>query len=46
MKSCPFEWWKKQEYMFHIVDFLTCQVLGIIKSQIEIKKFFLKYSLF
>ncbi len=38
--KCPLQWWGKHEAMFLIVGFLACQVLGIIRSQIEIERIY------
>jgi hypothetical protein len=38
--KCPFQRWGKHEAMFSIVDFLACQILGIVGSQIEIERIF------
>ncbi len=38
--KCPFLWWGKHETMFPIVGFLACQILGIVRSQIENKNIF------
>ncbi len=35
--KCPLQWWGKHETMFPIVGFLACQILGIVRSQIETK---------
>jgi hypothetical protein len=35
-----FQWWHKQKTLFPIIGFLTHQILGIIESQIEMKRFF------
>jgi hypothetical protein len=37
--KCHFQWWGKHEAMFPIVGFLVHQILGIIGSQIETKKY-------
>jgi hypothetical protein len=38
---CPFQWWKKHEFMFLVVSFLVHHVLNIIVgSQIKIEKIF------
>jgi hypothetical protein len=34
----PFQWWRKYETMFHIVNFLAHKFLGIVKSKIEKEK--------
>jgi hypothetical protein len=36
----PLQWWAKHEAMFPIIVFLACQILGIVKSQIEIERIF------
>jgi hypothetical protein len=36
--KCPLQWWGKHEAMFPIVGFLACQVLGIVRSQIETER--------
>ncbi len=38
--KCPLEWWAKHESLFPIVAFLVHHILGIVCSQIEIKRFF------
>jgi hypothetical protein len=41
-KSCedPLKWWKAHEVQFLVIGYLACQILGIVKSQIEVKQFF------
>jgi hypothetical protein len=34
----PFQWWRKYETMFHIVNFLAHKFLGIVELQIEKEK--------
>jgi hypothetical protein len=36
--KCPLEWWATHESLFSIVSFLVHHILGIVCSQIEIKK--------
>ncbi len=36
--KCSLQWWGKQENMFLTIGFVTCQILGIVGSQIEAKK--------
>ncbi len=38
--NVPFQWWEKHKAMFPIVDFLVCQIFGIVGSQIEIERIF------
>jgi hypothetical protein len=38
--KCLFQWWEKCEYIFCMVGFLACQILGIVGSQIEIERIF------
>jgi hypothetical protein len=38
--KCPFQWWGKHEAMFRTIGFLACQILGIVRSQIERKIIF------
>jgi hypothetical protein len=38
--KCLLEWWGKYDSFFPIVAFLAHQILGIVKSQIEIEKIF------
>jgi hypothetical protein len=38
----PLQWWGKYEAMFPIVDFLACQIVVIIDSQIEVIERFKK----
>jgi hypothetical protein len=38
--KCPFQWWEKHETMFPTIQFLICQILGIVGSQIETKRIF------
>jgi hypothetical protein len=38
--KCPLQWCGKHEAMFPTVDFLACQILGIVGTQIETKIFF------
>ncbi len=33
--KCFLQWWGKYEAMFPRIDFLACQILNIIRSQIE-----------
>jgi hypothetical protein len=39
--KCPPQWWGKHEVMFLIVCFLACEILGIVRSQVETDFFFL-----
>jgi hypothetical protein len=39
--KCPLQWWQIHEAMFPTVGFLTQQILGIVESQIEIKRILL-----
>jgi hypothetical protein len=34
----PLEWWVKHKFLFQIVAFLACQILGIVGFQIEIER--------
>jgi hypothetical protein len=44
---CPFQWWKKHEFVFLVVSFFAHQVLSIIVgSQIEIERIFYLISIF
>jgi hypothetical protein len=36
--KCPLQWWEKHENMFPRVGFCAKQILGILRSQIEIKR--------
>jgi hypothetical protein len=38
--KCPFQWWEKNEYMFPPIGFYARQILGIFRSQIEMKRIF------
>jgi hypothetical protein len=33
--KCPLQWWGKHKAMFPTIDFLACQILGIVGSQIK-----------
>ncbi len=37
---CLLQWWGKHETMFPIVGFLACQMLCIVRPQIEIERIF------
>ncbi len=39
--KCPLRWWEKHEIMFLTIGFCAKQILGIIRSQIEIERIFL-----
>ncbi len=39
--KCPVQWWGKHEVMFLIVGYFACEILDIVRSQIEIDFFFL-----
>jgi hypothetical protein len=43
--KCPFQWWGKHEAMFPL-SCLACQILGIVRSQIEIERIILLEMLF
>ncbi len=38
--KCPLQWFQKYETMFLTIGFLAQQILGVIGSQIEIKRIF------
>jgi hypothetical protein len=38
--KCPLHWWEKHESMFPTFGFCAKQILGIVESQIEIKRIF------
>ncbi len=38
--KCTLQWWGEHETMFLKIGFLVCQIIGIVKSQIEIERFF------
>jgi hypothetical protein len=38
--KCPLQWWEKHESMSPIVGFCARQILGIVRSQIEIEIIF------
>ncbi len=42
---CLLEWWGKHDF-FSLVTFITCQILGIVSSQIEIEKIFSLVGMF
>jgi len=37
--KCLLQWWGKHDIMFFIVGFFACEILGIIRLQIEIDFF-------
>jgi len=39
--KCLSQWWEKHESMFLIVGFCVKQILGIVRSQIEMERIFL-----
>jgi hypothetical protein len=39
--KCPPQWWGKHETMFPTIGFWDCQILSIVRLQIETKGFFL-----
>ncbi len=44
--KCPLQWWGKHEAMFPIVGFLAHEVLGIVTSQLEMKRIFSLVGIF
>jgi hypothetical protein len=40
INKCPFKWWGKHESMFSNIEYLACQILSIVRSQIEIEKIY------
>jgi len=38
--KCPFQFWEKYENMFPPIGLYARQILGIFKSQIEMKRMF------
>jgi hypothetical protein len=36
----PLKWWKAHEVQFLVIGYLACQILGIVRSQIEVEQFF------
>jgi hypothetical protein len=42
VESCedPLKWWKTHKVQFLVIGYLACQILGIVKNQIEVEQFF------
>jgi hypothetical protein len=38
--ECPLKWWARHEYLIPIVAFPTHHILGMVDSQIKIKRIF------
>ncbi len=38
--KCPLVWWEKHESLFPRIEFLARQIIGILRSQIEIECIF------
>lgn len=43
--QCPLSWWGKHESIIPIVSFFTCQIMGIVGSQIEMDIMLFQYLL-
>jgi hypothetical protein len=44
--KCPFQWWESHENNFPTIGLCVSQILGIVGSQIEMKRIFFKIGIF